>query len=307
MIAANADPNWLLSTTVQASAALVGIVGGLLISRLVALSGERSGLQRQLGVAEVEEGRERAVLEECRSARLDDAAWRLRRDAVSAIANSIDDVDVDATIEQHGPRGTSAGELRPYVVELVDHVRQVYGTLATQLALDDLPYSIEEVVEQGVRFDPVDEDIVGAVLVALRARRPRSVPFNEVLPLRLSAMLDSTLYARQQAVIDGLLAQETDARHAHEAACARVELAAAALELKGQPARLKEALVVLIAFALLGIVYPSLILAVGPTSLRWFWRLSVVGLFLLGLACLLGYLVQSVKGLSLTSDSPPEP
>jgi hypothetical protein len=31
------DPNWLLSTTAQSSAALVGIIGGLLVS-------ERSGL-----------------------------------------------------------------------------------------------------------------------------------------------------------------------------------------------------------------------------------------------------------------------
>jgi hypothetical protein len=41
------DPNWLLSTTARSSAALVGIIGGLLVTRLVALSNERSGLERQ--------------------------------------------------------------------------------------------------------------------------------------------------------------------------------------------------------------------------------------------------------------------
>ena len=38
------DPNWLLSTTAQSSAALVAIVGGFLLSRILALATERNGL-----------------------------------------------------------------------------------------------------------------------------------------------------------------------------------------------------------------------------------------------------------------------
>jgi hypothetical protein len=43
-----AEPEWLLSTTAQSSAALVGIIGGLLVSRLVAMAAERSAIERQL-------------------------------------------------------------------------------------------------------------------------------------------------------------------------------------------------------------------------------------------------------------------
>src|SRR5690349_15864077 len=49
------DPNWLLSTTAQSAAALVAIIGGLLVSRLVGLAGERESLQRQLERSEAEE------------------------------------------------------------------------------------------------------------------------------------------------------------------------------------------------------------------------------------------------------------
>jgi hypothetical protein len=42
------DPNSLLATLAQSSAAIVAIVGGFLVSRLVALSSEREGLRRQL-------------------------------------------------------------------------------------------------------------------------------------------------------------------------------------------------------------------------------------------------------------------
>ena len=36
------DPNWLLSTTAQSTAALVGIIGGFLLSRVVAIISEKS-------------------------------------------------------------------------------------------------------------------------------------------------------------------------------------------------------------------------------------------------------------------------
>lgn len=41
------DPNWLLSTMAQSAAALVAIIGGFLLSRVVTLSSERQGLERR--------------------------------------------------------------------------------------------------------------------------------------------------------------------------------------------------------------------------------------------------------------------
>jgi hypothetical protein len=43
-LVAEPEPNWLLSTTTQSSAALVAIVGGFLLSRVLALAAERNGL-----------------------------------------------------------------------------------------------------------------------------------------------------------------------------------------------------------------------------------------------------------------------
>src|SRR5690349_6705477 len=43
-----ADPNWLLSTVVQSTAAFVAIIAGFIISRLLALSAERSGFQTRI-------------------------------------------------------------------------------------------------------------------------------------------------------------------------------------------------------------------------------------------------------------------
>ena len=41
------NPNWLLATMAQSAAALVAIVGGFLVSRVVTLSSERQGLEQR--------------------------------------------------------------------------------------------------------------------------------------------------------------------------------------------------------------------------------------------------------------------
>ena len=41
------EPSWLLSTMAQSAAAIVAIVGGLLVSRVVALASEGEGLERR--------------------------------------------------------------------------------------------------------------------------------------------------------------------------------------------------------------------------------------------------------------------
>ena len=41
------DPEWLLATMAQSAAAIVAIVGGFLVSRVVSLASERQGLERR--------------------------------------------------------------------------------------------------------------------------------------------------------------------------------------------------------------------------------------------------------------------
>lgn len=48
------DPNWLLSTIAQSAAAIVGLIGGLLITRLVGLATERQALVAQLAALDAE-------------------------------------------------------------------------------------------------------------------------------------------------------------------------------------------------------------------------------------------------------------
>ena len=42
-----ADPNWLLATMAQSAAAMVAVIGGFLVSRIITLSVERQSLDRR--------------------------------------------------------------------------------------------------------------------------------------------------------------------------------------------------------------------------------------------------------------------
>ena len=41
------DPNWLLATMAQSAAAMVAVIGGFLVSRIITLSVERQSLDRR--------------------------------------------------------------------------------------------------------------------------------------------------------------------------------------------------------------------------------------------------------------------
>ena len=192
----DADPNWLLSTTVQSTAALVGIVGGLLISRLVSLSSERAGLMRRLQAVERDETAARTML---------DDAYRL--------------------------------------------------TVAMAQAVD-------EMVE------------TGQLVLGPHDRYPQ--PYVDARSKHAAA------HVSHQATVD------------------LVSIARGDLDLRQQPQSLKNAVGILGLFSLLGIAYPSILMASGPTQLSTVTRISVVAAFLVGLSGLLLYLLRSGKALTKT-------
>ena len=305
MIGTLSEPNWLLSTTVQASAALVGIVGGLLISRLVSLSAERSALERQVEAALDDRRRTAQVLDERHADRLVSAMVDFSEQALQPIADAIErrSIDLDEILSAHHTRGTDVKELHPFATQFVERVRSASVELNSMFNPNDVPATLSELKKQGVRFPKEDAEIYQAVLTAIGRRRPASARFAADAALAAIRGTDTARVVRDLEVRDALVSAERLARQEHDAAVARHDLAERALTLKGEPAQLGEALTVLIAFALMGIVYPSIILAVGPASLGWEWRLSVVGFFLLGLALLLGYLVRSVQTLTPRVDA----
>lgn len=71
------DPNWLYSSIAQCSAAIVGVIGALITSKLIMVSGEKSSLLKRKGELEIEIGnlekRNSEKLKYCEEMDLNDA------------------------------------------------------------------------------------------------------------------------------------------------------------------------------------------------------------------------------------------
>lgn len=167
-LVAEPDPNWLLSTTAQSSAALVAIVGGFLLSRVLALAAERNGLalrEAQLSdevklAAETCRFQQRRIDDSDRADFLDDAIDLLVGDP----AASMEDLDKD-----------SYGDLRAgELAELFESIRA-----RVKVAIEALKPHVPS------------SDWVGS-LSSFRG----SKPFDEVLPhLEITEDEDVELYS----------------------------------------------------------------------------------------------------------------
>jgi hypothetical protein len=168
-LVAEPDPNWLLSTTAQSSAALVAIVGGFLLSRVLALAAERNGLalrEAQLSdevelAAETCRFQQRRIDDSDRADFLDDAIELLVGDP----AASIEDLDKD-----------SCGDLRAgELAELFESIRA-----RVKVAIEALKPHVPS------------SDWVGSL-----SSFSGSKPFDEVLPqLEITEDEDVELYSK---------------------------------------------------------------------------------------------------------------
>ena len=68
------DPNWLLATMAQSAAAMVAVIGGFLVSRVITLSAERRGLGRRVREIRETAQEKEGVLREVRQNR-QDTSW----------------------------------------------------------------------------------------------------------------------------------------------------------------------------------------------------------------------------------------
>ena len=269
-----AEPGWLLSSVTAASAALVAIVGALLISRVIALSSDRLALERraaELSVQVASLGEELDLV----------GKEILRRDAVDFVHAAAGDiiesqgtVALDVLMQRYDPRDRSATELAPFVEEAKQAVHdafragdagQVLRTTADRYAL--LYAQLDEVIS------PARGDTRNGSQQAQ----------------------DFTL--KQTEVYRLLLRDQQSLRSAKRSTSLELATTRTAVEALRQPRGVRAGLFVLLYFSVVGTVVPLVILAIAPEQLAVGLRLLVVVLYVSGLAALSGYLYVEIKRL----------
>lgn len=297
------SPNPLLSTMTGTTGALVAIVGGLLVARFVGLDSEQQGVQRQVDDAEA---RLRIASE-----RAEQAAGELHRyDAEDFLEDDgvLDallsgETDLDELRRLGEPVPLTDDQLKPFVDDIRGQLRTAFDTINDTLPPGpDLPTRAWEEVKDW-------QDFLRRFPTIPRTDRP------DIWQHALDNVVDQRIEALEQAHPPGpydwppvhipavgtpasvVARRRDDLRAAVERATQRVE------DLEDEVTRLRQVrnavvkptaqlwvgLLVLTYPTIVGIVLPVLAMATAPSDITAYTNL-LVGLFMTGLAALLGYM-----------------
>jgi len=286
------DSNWLLSTSAQSAAAIVGVIGGFLVSRALAITAQREALTARR--AELDADAQRyANLEKAAGAALadyeaNDFIWDVRRELIERQGNATLEqlsIETDTEIPAEEER------VRLLFAEAVSAVRDSIAAINSNLeSLPALPDNYADYVattqDRGPTTDRwgIHQDVFDEIL---ESRRPHDA-FALTLPPALRDIAPRTARDEHADLRDDLREQTRKRVHAEE----QLELVTQGLAGLSVPYALKVGVLVLIVFAIVGVLFPILLLPVEQLSSSL--RRTVVALFVGGLALVLAYLVVAV-------------
>ena len=309
------DPNLFLSTTAQATAALVAIIGGFLVSRLIGLVSEKT--QQVQSLAELQSKRrvKDAELEKFnhtvatgiqrwfREDNLDDI---LEKKGDSNYTKMVDDFDVTGGDRQ----GVSeyANHLKNTVTRAFKELERVYKDSGS------IPESPTKIRTDGIQIDPGhDEEIFQRVSAHISATRLLTVAEDEAKEANISTLENSpsTATTELSALTPTVPPVPTLVTSRHDAAIKerdrlKEELAVIIGEIELLESRLPEmaqqhwliaGFAILAYFSVVGIVYPLYLMTRNPVVATASDRSKVLLGFISGLIALLAFIWSAVADL----------
>ncbi len=297
-----ADSDSLLATLAQSSAAIVAIVGGFLVSRLVQLSSEREGLRRQLQHTGDELTQVTRDYDEAHEYRLSNSEHTFFGWVVEELAGAdLDTLDRDALLDDNIPRGSSDEEMRPYLDSLVLDVEAARKRTEEYIESDDnASLRLSDLRDRGLIVADGDEDLYEHVVDAIAARLPaRRNYFGGVDSLVRSSMLsDPVSRSTDLRRLDESIRDEQDLLSRKLTLEAIRDRLTGELDRIGRPVGVISAIVILSIYSLLGIVAPVVVMAISPDPLAAWVLWLLVALFIAGLFAVLGYIYWYARTLN---------
>ena len=313
------DPNLFLSTTAQATAALVAIIGGFLVSRLIALVSEKSQQSQSLEELRSRRRVKDAELEKFKNTvnsgiqkwfREDNLDNILQNRGNSNYTKMVDDFDTTGNDRQ--VIAEYANSLKSVVTRAFKDLEEVYKSSST------IPPSSAKMRADGIQIDPGhDEEIFERVALHSAATRESSGQPAEVELQNDSAPQKGT--ASEQ--IESTPAAPTIVSSRHDAAIkerdrlneelgiivGEIKLLESRLPAMAQQRWLIQGFVILAYFSVIGIVYPLYLMTRNPVVADATARETVLLGFISGLVALLAFIwiaVSDLRGFEKGATSP---
>ena len=307
------DPNLFLSTTAQSTAALVAIIGGFLVSRLIGLVSEKT--QQVQSLAELQSKRrvKDAELEKFnhtvgtgiqRWFREDNLEDILERRGDSNYTKMVDDFDVSGSDRQE--IAEYANQLKNVVTRAFQELERVYKAPA------EIPESTTKIRSDGIQIDPGhDEEIFQRVSAHISATRQLILAEKEAQEANNSKNPSDTEAIDLSALTPVVPPVPTLVTSRHDAAIKerdrlKEELGVIIGEIKILEFRLPEmaqqrwliaGFGILAYFSAVGIVYPLYLMTRNPVVANASDRSKVLIGFITGLVALLAFIWSAVVDL----------
>ena len=292
---AEIDPNWLLSSVAQSAAALVAIVGGFLVSRVVGLQSTRDGLLRQRRELSSQRTQLVGELEGVQTIRHARDAEEFRDEQLLDVVERRGDVTAEELLNQFEPRVSTRQEMVSVAEALIRDVKIAWSEVArvwpeSQLNAPDLDWFRS----QGIEISKDVEDVYEAVADKVEEIRRRNLSsplggWASALP-RIRPLIEG-----QRDL--GLETEEQMLRSRLRGLDSQLDLIDAELLRVGNPRGIGVGIGVLSYLALGSVILPVAMLASRPVPDSLVVRRVIVALFASGLVGLLGYLVWSIRSL----------
>ncbi|QNO38662.1 hypothetical protein H4J02_06635 [Protaetiibacter sp. SSC-01] len=308
------DPNWLLSTLAQSTAAIVAIVGGFLVSRLVQLSSEKEGLRRRLTNARDEQKHVAQLFEVAHEYRLENSREAFFGWVLDDLVKRDEDFDPQALLEKNIPRGSSLNEMAEYLDEIIPRVDAALANVGAYLSPSDTrDVTIEDLEARGMKVPPEDREIYDNieynVLDDLPERTydagPHGLLINPVPHLRVPLMESPAITTTELRRLDDSIREEQELLSRRSMLEAEIARLAAAIEQIGKPVAVTPAVWILGIYSVLGIVAPVAVMAFFPLTIDAWLAWALVGMFVVGLALVVIYIYWYARSLNAGASKQP--
>jgi len=297
------DVNWFFSACAQTAGAIVAIVGGFLVTRLVSLGSERNGLLQSLAAVEQRLKvacdtqvalRKKATLQE-------EAGFRSV--VIPDIVEKRGAFDLGLLLQQHYEFNLEKGQLQQIAEDVARCVRDACKILSQLPNRDLANREFEEIALALGDTIPSEERDIYQEVFREEQQRARDKEWSSLDRLT-NGVPNIPIISFKASQIEAI--EEADLkRHLHEASVAvtHAELERETIQQQlrktSTPKGLLPAWFILLYLSIVGVGVPLALLPAGACALGW--RTPVLVLFLIGLASLLVYFVLTLRAMRETN------
>jgi hypothetical protein len=287
----------LLATIVTASAALVAIIGGLLVARVVSLATEKSGLRHRAddlrAALQIEEGRRDEFEEHLHEW---DAGTVLMKH-YRLLADPQFEPDLDLLIEEADVDRT-AEQIQPYLEQIRSELLRARENIEHLFADGYVRERFDDLVSRGdIRPTAGTRLIYKAAFEQLQSEKPRPKGRFAAIEAGIAGRPEVLRSVQDLADHRKVKGDAGEVAHKIRALDSQVEQAELALARVTDVAGVFPALGVLAWFSLVGTVVPLFILLDPEKMFGWTPGFAIF-LYCTGLAAVFGYVIYEVQQLS---------